>query len=539
MKSLILIIFFFIGYTSYAQHEHHTPPKKQEVKPAPQKKPVKKSPAKKTATKKAVTKKPAPPKKPTTKVNTETHLHHTDTTAVDHSQHNMQDTGVHANHAKTDTATHNNMQHNMRDTGTVDHSQHNMSDMSTHGAHDMDMPMNHMYSLSLPMNRNASGTAWNPDNTPMYMYMKHGENSMWMFHGAAFLRYNTQELNGSTSRSASKFDAPNWAMAMYSRKVGTNGLFGFSAMLSVDALTVGKNGYPLLYQSGETYKGKLIVDRQHPHDLFSELAISYSHRISSNIDVFGYLGYPGEPALSAPAFMHRISAMNDPDAPLGHHWQDATHITFGVGTLGVRLGKFKLEGSSFTGREPNENRYNFDKPLFDSYSYRVSFNPSNAWALQFSQGFINSPEALHPDEDVKRTTASALYATPVKNDRFFAAAFIWGLNDAGDHHKEHSFLAEATQQFAKQALYGRYEFIQKSADELDIEDIVGHGVFDLHKLSIGTNRKIFERYNTAVTLGGHLSLNVSAKPLHNLYGKTPMAAEIYLQIRPKLFSQNK
>jgi hypothetical protein len=32
--------------------------------------------------------------------------------------------------------------------------------------------------------------------------------------------------------------------------------------------------------------------------------------------------------------MHRPS-QHDPDAPIGHHWQDSTHITFGVATLGA------------------------------------------------------------------------------------------------------------------------------------------------------------------------------------------------------------
>ena len=48
-----------------------------------------------------------------------------------------------------------------------------------------------------------------------------------------------------------------------------------------------------------------------------------------------YFGYPGEPALGPPTFMHRPSAMDDPDAPIGHHWQDSTHVTFGVATAGL------------------------------------------------------------------------------------------------------------------------------------------------------------------------------------------------------------
>src|SRR6185295_6872646 len=116
-----------------------------------------------------------------------------------------------------------------------------------------------------------------------------------------------------------------------------------------------------------------------------------------------YTGYPGEPALGSVAFMHMLSSMYGPDAPLSHHWNDGTHITFGVVTAGVRFGEFKLEGSSFTGREPNENRFDFDKPFFDSYSGRLSYNPNANWTFQISHGYIKSPEATRTFENVNRT----------------------------------------------------------------------------------------------------------------------------------------
>lgn len=149
-----------------------------------------------------------------------------------------------------------------------------------------------------------------------------------MLHGNVFLRYNSQDFSNKGSRGGSKFDAPNWVMFMGQRRAGNKGLFRFSAMLSLDELIAGGSGYPLLFQSGESYKGKPLVDRQHPHDLFSELSVGYTHAFSKNVDVFAYLGYPGEPALGPVAFMHRPAALYDPDAPLSHHWTDATHITF-------------------------------------------------------------------------------------------------------------------------------------------------------------------------------------------------------------------
>lgn len=411
----------------------------------------------------------------------------------------------------------------------MDHSGHDMNSMD----HSMKEMPSHAFSRNLPMNRNASGTAWNPDASPMYMWMKQGKKTDWMLHGNVFLRYTNTDIFNKGSRGGDGFGAPNWFMGMMNRKVGKNGLLNITAMLSLDPLTEGGNGYPLLFQSGETYKGNRLVDRQHPHDLFSALSIGYTQALSKEVDVFGYIGYPGEPALGAPAFMHRVSSMNNPDAPLGHHWQDATHITFGVATLGVRYKNFKLEGSAFTGREPDEDRYNFDNPRFGSYSYRVSYNPTANWALQFSQGFIKEPEVLEPGVDIKRTTASVLYANTINQQKHFSAALIWGLNDKGEDHKEHSVLAEANYQMGKNAVFGRYEFIQKSAEELELEEL-GHKTWDIHTLSVGYNRSIVQLGPVELAAGAKATINLPAKDLQGLYGKTPVGFQVYLQLRPTL-----
>jgi hypothetical protein len=425
-----------------------------------------------------------------------------------------------------------------------DHSMHNMSMMedTMPAMHHMDMhehknmAMSSAYSLSLPMNRNGSGTSWLPDNAPMYGYMLHQKKWMFMFHGNVFLRYNSQDIFKSGSRGDSKFDAPNWFMAMGQRKVGKNGLFHFSTMFSLDALTIGGYGYPLLFQTGETWKGKPLVDRQHPHDLFDELSVGYTQRINKNVDITGYFGYPGEPALSAATFMHRPSSLSNPDAPLGHHWQDATHITFGVATLGVRYKNWKLEGSSFTGREPDENRYDFDKMKFDSWSGRLSFNPSASWSLQASHAFIKSPEALHPEEDIHRTTASAIYAHRIGNDKLLNAAAVWGYNYVDEHHKENSALAEASYVAKKNTAYGKYEWVQKSAEELNLnEDEYGHDSrFPVHAITAGYARTLASFAKTNISVGAQTTLYVVSDDLKDLYGKTPVAGEIYLRISPGL-----
>lgn len=394
------------------------------------------------------------------------------------------------------------------------------------------MSMNSAFSLNLPMARNGSGTGWLPDASPMYGMMFHSNKWMYMLHGNVFLRYGNQDFTNKGSRGSEQIDAPNWFMFMGQRQVGKNGLFHFSTMISLDPLTVGGRGYPLLFQSGEAYKGKAIVDRQHPHDLFSELAVTYSHALSKKSDVFFYFGYPGEPALGPVAFMHRPSALDNPDAPISHHWVDATHITFGVATLAVRYGNFKLEGSSFTGREPDANRYNFDKPLFDSWSGRLSYNPSRNWALQVSHGFIKSPELLHPVEDINRTTASAIYSLPLKNKSTFNATAVWGMNKSAGHDGENAVLVEGEWRKNKLALHTRYEWVQKSTEELALdENIYGHdALFPVNAFTAGFNYDLAKIDKAKIAAGGQFTFYHADEKLNGLYGKNPMAFEVYLRL---------
>jgi hypothetical protein len=362
--------------------------------------------------------------------------------------------------------------------------------------------------------------------------MIHTKKWMYMVHGNVFVRYNSQDITNKGTRGDSKIDAPNWVMAMGQRRVGKRGLFRFSTMFSLDPL-FGGDGYPLLFQTGETFQGKPLVDRQHPHNLFSELSVGYTHMLSKDADVFAYLAYPGEPALGPVAFMHRPSSLNNLDSPLGHHWQDATHITFGVATLGFRYKIFKAEGSLFTGREPGEARYGLDKPRFDSYSYRLSVNPTANFAIQASQAFIKSPEPIEPDEDVWRTTASVIHALPLAGENFHLnSALIWGFNDAGGHHKEHSLTAESNLQLDKFALYGRYEWVQKSSGELQVVEQFGDE--ELFNINARTNYTVFRRWKTNFSLGVQGSVYMPESRLNPIYGNNPLSGQIYLRISPHL-----
>ena len=403
-----------------------------------------------------------------------------------------------------------------------------------HEKMNMQMEMHSSIDLADPMSREGSGTSWLPDSSPMYGRMFMFGDNMLMLHGAIFPRYT----NVSTQRGDDRIDAPNWFMAMYSHPLWNNAQFGSQLMMSLDPLTEGGRGYPLLFQSGESWNGEPLHDRQHPHDLFDELSFSISQKFEHDLSSYIYFGYPGEPALGPPTFMHRPSAMDDPDAPIGHHWQDSTHVTFGVATAGLVWNNVKVEGSIFTGREPNEDRYNFDQPTFDSYSGRLSWNPTRNLALQVSYGYLKSPEALEPGLNRHRTTASAIYNLPLGKDSNWANTFVWGQNhDTAGQGKTQSFLVESDYQRGRDTVYFRWERVEKSGEELVLNAAATTRVFPVGAYTLGYVRDLSHGNSIDIGLGTQFTINNRPETLDRYYGDgLGYAFEFFLRIRPSLHS---
>ncbi len=398
-----------------------------------------------------------------------------------------------------------------------------------------EMTMASSLNLTDPMSRESSGSSWVPDSTPMYGRMFHFGDDMLMLHGAIFPRY----VNANTRRGDDRIDAPNWFMAMYSHPLGPNAQLGFRGMMSLDLLTEGGRGYPLLFQTGETWDGKALHDRQHPHDLFDELSVSYSQKFGNDFSAYLYVGYPGEPALGPPAFMHRPSAMDNPDAPISHHWQDSTHITFGVATLGMVWRDFKIEGSNFTGREPDEVRYDFDEPKLDSYSGRISWNPTENLALQVSHGYLHSPESLEPEVNQHRTTASLIYNRPLGPDSNWSNSFVWGQDRASGGDKTQSFLFETNYQRGRDTVYGRVEHVEKPGHELVLDEVDHEKVFPINAFTVGYVRDLSHGGGIDVGLGGQVTINDIPDGLERYYGdEIPFSFQVFLRVRPSLLKDH-
>jgi hypothetical protein len=382
----------------------------------------------------------------------------------------------------------------------------------------------------------GSGTSWQPGSSPMYMIDKIAGKWLLMAHYNFLVGLNAQ----GGPRGITKFESANWFMPMAFRRVG-RGTLQLRGMFSFEPFTFAPGGSPLLFQTGETYKGQPIIDRQHPHDLWMELSAQYTVALGERGTWFTYFGYPGEPALGPPAFMHRASASENPSAALSHHLQDSTHISFGVLTTGFTYRWFKLEGSIFNGREPDENRYNFEAHPWSSRSARLSFEPNKNWSMQVSYGFLRSSEAIDPTTDIHRATASVQYNKPFHRGNW-ASAFIWGRNHtsnpAGEVHNLNGYTAESTVNFLdKNYFYTRLELVDKdellrASDRalLGIKD--AHPSFRIGAYTFGGVRDVWNSKHVSMAIGSDVTLYSKPAVLDRLYGNTPVSWRLFLRLRP-------
>jgi hypothetical protein len=373
-----------------------------------------------------------------------------------------------------------------------------------------------------PIQREGSGTSWLPDTTPHFGV--HGAYGDWqtMYHALFNLVYDHQ----GGPRGGDKTFLSGMFMGMAQRPLG-EGTFGLRAMLSPDPF-MGANGYPLIFATGETADGRThLIDRQHPHDLFMELATTYSYAFSKNSSVYVYAGLPGEPALGPSAFMHRTSGMDIPEAPITHHWLDSTHITFGVVTAGVVLDTWKIEASAFKGREPDQHRYDIEVPKLDSYSARISWNPIRELSLQVSWGHLKSPEGLEPDKNEDRFTVSAIYTQPFGKDNIWSTTAAWGRKMMKPGHTLDGFLLETAAIFQKKyTVFARAERVQEN-ELLDVEPAP---IFTVNKLTVGGIYDFFRTDHAKFGVGGLVSFYGVPDGLKPFYGD-PRSAMAFVRLK--------
>ncbi len=396
-----------------------------------------------------------------------------------------------------------------------------------------------MYLMNL-----ASGTSMNPASWPMPMLMRSSGSWDWMFMGQAFL----VETQQSGARGGDKLYSPNWGMVSAQHGLG-GGTFMVQAMLSLDPATVTNRRYPLLFQTGETAYGKPLVDAQHPHDFLMGFGVHYVHSLSENTVLHLYYAPVGDPALGPVAFPHRASAFELPQATLGHHWQDSTHIANNVATVAMKWRWLRVEASGFYGTEPNENRWNIDWGPMNSYSGRVSIFPSPNWMAQFSAGRIADPErpvtavAGHEAHggDVVRTTASLHYTRPAGGGNGWSTSLIWGRNHNTDTQRNlNSYLVETLYPFGRRTfLTGRVEFVDKDelfANDHDVEHLLAQtagSTFRIQAYTAGLTRDIGTFHNVETGIGANVTAYAIPAAIQPYYGTHPLGVNVFVRVRLK------
>ncbi|HEY7545144.1 MAG TPA: c-type cytochrome [Blastocatellia bacterium] len=421
---------------------------------------------------------------------------------------------------------------------------HESNTGAMHGEHDMAAMMKTVTGGPFKsMMAIGSGTSLLPSTSPGYMW--HWMKGDWtvMAHGDLKVGFNHQ----GGPRGVNKAESQNWLMLMAEREAG-GGRLMFRGMFSAEPWTAPRRGFPELFQTGETFDGRPLIDAQHPHDLFMELAAQFTMPLSENVSINLYGGPVGEPALGPAAFMHRLSASENPAAVLGHHWQDSTHIVHGVFTAGVTAWRFRVEGSIFRGAEPDENRKDIELGKLDSYSARLWFTPTPNWTMQVSYGHLTNPEILEPG-DLNRLTAS-IHHNKTWSDGHWASSLIWGRNHEL-HGNSNAYTFESTVNFKdKNYLYTRLELGDKIGllqeniwgrpglvpahhigDEDDQDDLADRW-FRVGAFTLGGVRDIIAHPKLRIGVGADVTFYHVPDGLESVYGSSPKSFHLFLRIRP-------
>jgi hypothetical protein len=349
----------------------------------------------------------------------------------------------------------------------------------------------------------------------------------WTADANVFFGYNYQQRKFT---DFSVWESQNWFMVQGQRPVGP-GTLTLPAMFSLEPFTMHDIGSPQVFQTGETYKTGPLIDYQHPHDFFMQLGGQYRvPRGEVGMHLAAYI--VGPPALGPTPSMHRASARDNPTSPLIHHYTDSTHISFGVVTAGLDLHGFAIEGSSFKGEEPDEDRLNIDRPRLDSWSVRGSWR-RGPWYAQFSGGHLHRPEPFELF-DMTRLTSSIEFNGAVRG-REVAATALWGQN-----REVHGILDGYLFEWDVRAdrhgfLYGRAETVAKDLLDLGGPDPPGfsefHRISQVAALTIGYVHDFVERRWGRIGIGGDATVYSVPENMLDSYG-SPHSYHFFVRYRP-------
>lgn len=363
-----------------------------------------------------------------------------------------------------------------------------------------------------PANRDASGTAWQPDSTPADTVTNTG-------------LYASDTLLIS-SPEGGKFSFPKSDAVLMTRAALGPGTLGLQS--SVSSYTLGE---PEALSESDRRATFYSVRGSGDRVRMSGIAASYSLPVGNRISLFGYFGLPGEPALGPPvSYMRRLSGVDNPEAGRTSHWLDSSGNGPRVFTVGYAWNALKLEGSAFSGRTQEERTQAGRNVLkLDSTSTRLSYNPSPNWSFQFSRGTLSGLDQLAPDEEVRRVTVSATYNRVLANGNW-QSTFAWGRNARKSREPSMGYLLESTLRFSdRHAVFGRLE--QVGSGEL----VAGGGAamsrtFKLNRVTFGYFHENGVRGPVKVDTGIFVNRYVVPSSAAPVYANDPASFMLFVRL---------
>jgi hypothetical protein len=361
-------------------------------------------------------------------------------------------------------------------------------------------------------------------------------------------------IDEGTQRGDRQFALLDWETFGVERRIG-DGRVTLGAMTTLSRFINGGRGTPQLLQTGGTYRHAWVHDRMHASPAIMHLGASY-FRDGLFVDVLAV----GAPRLGPLNYLHRASGNSDPFAPIGHHWQDATHQSFGVVSAGLKIGPAWLSGSAFNAREGDETQpiVDFRGARLDSYAAHLGISNQTWWRLEAWTGFLNEPHRLDPTTRMHRMGASVEAIGPGFRgvDRWTTTA-IWGTNvhhhDAGGHailhaepgasphHESRSALLESTLDiYKKGTVFARAELVEKNGEELGFLGGDLTTLYPVQSLVLGGTRELTfsVRRDWILSAGARVSLNFVPEELRATYGtRRPIGMALFLTAKKAFFAK--
>jgi len=353
--------------------------------------------------------------------------------------------------------------------------------------------------------RNISGTAFNPGPTPHHPHIITRGTWTTFFSGAAFATFSSET---GPAEQRNEIFATNWLAAGAQRRFGSRGLVLFRGRVSLEPLTVPKDGYPQMLQLVTPEGGGPLLDTMRAHDLLGEAAVDVAWRTTTTSFIHLYAAPVGDPALGTVPYAQRASSEEFAEAPFNYDMQETMHDSTSVVTAGFGSRFVTVEASVFHDAATTGRHTTMDNGSIDSRSARIVLTPLRNLALQASRGELG-------DEKREITTASLSFGS-----ERVAATALWTSRE-----ELASLSLEATLRAARNTFSARLETVDRPLGFL--------GGTDVERTTHFTVGYIFDLFTRGYRggIGVNLDYHTQSHELPARYGHKPQAIYVFFRLR--------